>query len=154
MAVTIAFLLLASSLLGIAVSAFGERLTQSISPHLSVAALYGLEETLSLGVVTLLFMLMFTVLPDAHTDWRDVWVGALATSLLFSAGKLAVGLYVSKIDPGEAFGAAGSLAVILLWVYYSSIIFFLGAEFTRILASRRGRGIQPKQGAVRLRADR
>jgi len=80
--------------------------------------------------------------------WRDVWVGALVTSILFQIGKLAIGMYVGKASVGSPFGAAGSLAVLLVWVYYSSQIILLGAEFTRVSALHRGARIEPSANAI------
>ena len=97
-----------------------------------------------------LFALLFKQLPDAEIAWRDVWHGALATAALFVLGKFLLGLYISRSDPGSAYGAAGSLAIILVWVYYSAMIFFLGAEFTQVYATRRGSGIRPDEDAVRV----
>jgi membrane protein len=112
--------------------------------------LQGVNLALSLGVIGALFALMFKVVPDATMRWRDVWVGALVTAVLFSAGKFLIGLYIGKADPGEAFGAAGSLALLLLWIYYSSIIVLFGAEFTQAWAESRGREIGPEPGARRI----
>jgi len=93
---------------------------------------------------------MFKVLPDATIAWRDVWVGAAVTAFLFTLGKFALGLYLGHSNPGEAFGAAGALALMLVWIYYTSMIVFLGAEFTQTWAVRRGQGITPQKGAVRV----
>jgi len=90
------------------------------------------------------------VLPDAAVKWRDVWVGAVATALLFVIGKFLIGFYLGSSNPGEAFGAAGSLALMLAWIYYSSMIVLYGAEFTRTWAERRGGRIVPERGAVRV----
>jgi membrane protein len=153
MAVTIAFLLLVSLLLSALLSAFGDEVAEVIPGGLSGVFLQVVQLTVSFAVVTLLFALMFKVLPDARSRWRDVWVGALGTAVLFTVGKFALGLYLSRSDPGEAFGAAGSLAVLLVWVYYSAMIVFLGAEFTQHWAVERGAGIVPKKGAIRLMQD-
>jgi membrane protein len=98
---------------------------------------------LSLVVITILFMTIYKVLPDAAIAWRDVSVGAFATAVLFVIGKFLLGFYIGHSNPGSAFGAAGSLAVILVWIYYSAMVFFLGAEFTQSWADRRGQGIRP-----------
>jgi membrane protein len=150
MAVTIAFLLLVSLLLSALLSAFGNEVARLIPGDLSGALLQVVQLTVSFAVVTLLFALMFKVLPDARARWRDVWVGALVTAGLFTGGKFALGYYLSRSDPGEAFGAAGSLAVLLVWVYYSAMIVFFGAEFTQHWAVERGAGIVPKKGAILL----
>ena len=150
MVMTIAFLLLVSLLLSAAMSAFGESLGAIVPGGVAPAFLHVLQLVLSLGMTTLLFALLFKLVPDAQTSWRDVAVGAVVTGVLFVAGKFLLGLYLSKSDPGEAFGAAGSLAVILVWVYYSAMIVFLGAEFTQVWAKERGAGIAPRTGALRM----
>ncbi|HEY0095400.1 MAG TPA: YhjD/YihY/BrkB family envelope integrity protein, partial [Archangium sp.] len=85
-----------------------------------------------------LFAMMYKILPDTHVAWRDVWLGAAVTSLLFSLGKFAIGLYLGTSTVSSSYGAAGSLAVVLIWVYYSAQILFLGAEFTQVYARRHG----------------
>jgi membrane protein len=96
----------------------------------------------SFGLVTLIFAMIYKIMPRVKVEWRDVWIGAAVTSLLFSIGKLLIGLYIGKSGITSGFGAAGSLAVVLVWVYYSAQIFLLGAEFTWVYAhshgSRRG----------------
>lgn len=91
---------------------------------------------ISFAIGTLLFAMIYKILPDVTVAWRDVWVGAAVTSLLFTAGKFLIGLYLAKTSAASAYGAAGSLVVILLWVYYSAQILFLGAEFTQAYANR------------------
>jgi membrane protein len=88
------------------------------------------------------------VLPDVNIQWRDAWMGGALTALLFLLGKIALTLYMGMAAPGSAYGAAGSVIVFLLWVYFSSIIFFFGAEFTQIYAIRRGSGIRPSEHAI------
>lgn len=105
---------------------------------------------ISFGVITLLFATMFKVLPDAEIDWEDVWIGAIITALLFTIGKTLLGIYIGAASVGSAFGAAGSLLVVLVWVYYSAQIFFFGAEFTQVYASHAGKRIQPSANAVPL----
>jgi membrane protein len=92
----------------------------------------------SFAVVTLLFAMLFRYVPDEHVTWRDVWIGAAATALLFDFGKFLIGFYIGKSSVGSMFGAAGSVVVILCWVYYSSQLVFFGAEFTHVYAKRRG----------------
>ena len=98
----------------------------------------GLNFALSFFIIALLFALMFKVLPDAKVKWRDVWVGAIVTSLLFQLGKTGLALYFGKADPGSGYGAAGSVILILLWVAYTSMIVFFGAEFTKAFADQHG----------------
>lgn len=100
----------------------------------------------SFGVITLLFAAIFKVLPDVKIAWRDVWLGAVVTALLFTIGKYLLGLYLA--NAGSAYGAVGSLVVFLLWVFYSAQILFMGAEFTQVYARRYGSGIHPDKGAV------
>jgi membrane protein len=102
----------------------------------------------SLLVVTVLFAAIFKILPDARIAWMDVWVGALATALLFTLGKFLIGLYLGRSSVASVYGAAGSLVVLLLWVYYSAQVFLLGAEFTQVYARRWGSRILPRHEAV------
>jgi membrane protein len=104
----------------------------------------------SFFVVAVLFAMIYKFLPDVVISWKDVWIGAAVTALLFSAGKYAIGIYLGKTATASAFGAAGSLVVLLFWVYYSALISFLGAEFTQVYARRYGPGILPQKHAVRV----
>ena len=110
-----------------------------------------LNIVLSLAMITLLFAMIFKFLPDAKIAWRDVWVGAFLTALLFTVGKFALGLYLGKSGVASSYGAAGSLIVLLLWVYYSSQILFFGAEFTQVYANRFGSRVAPADNAVPVR---
>ena len=101
----------------------------------------------SLGISTGLFALMFKYLPDVTISWRDVWLGAAITALLFSFGKLGIGLYLGRSTLASSYGVAGSLIVLLVWVYYSAQIFFFGAEFTQVYANRYGSRIVPTSEA-------
>jgi membrane protein len=150
MLLTIAFLLLVSLVLSAALSAFGDALGRMLPDAFSGVVLQAINFVVSLGVITLLFTLLFRYVPDAEIAWRDVWVGALATAVLFTIGKFALGIYLGRSEPGSAFGAAGALALLLVWIYYSAIIVFLGAEFTQAYATERGAGIAPADGAVRV----
>ncbi|MDQ3388908.1 MAG: YihY/virulence factor BrkB family protein [Gemmatimonadota bacterium] len=114
------------------------------------ALLHLFDAIVSVAVFTLLFGAMFRLLPDAKVAWRDVWVGAGVTTILFVAGKFALGFYLGRSNPGDAFGAAGSLAVMLVWIYYASMVLLMGAEFTRVWADSRGVGIEPEEGAIRV----
>ncbi|TCO11086.1 YihY/virulence factor BrkB family protein [Natronoflexus pectinivorans] len=106
------------------------------------------EIVISLGVVTVLFALMFKYLPDVLIGWRSVWVGALITAILFSLGKELLSFYFGFLSPGDVYGAAGSVIIILLWVTYSSLILFFGAEFTKVYTQRYGYKMIPKSHAV------
>jgi membrane protein len=97
-----------------------------------------LNQLVSIGVGTLLFAMIYKVLPNVRLDWRDVWTGALVTSVLFGIGRLLIGLYLGQSGVASSYGAAGSIVVILLWVYYSSQIVLLGAEFTKVYAHNEG----------------
>ncbi|HET9693110.1 MAG TPA: YihY/virulence factor BrkB family protein [Steroidobacteraceae bacterium] len=100
--------------------------------------LHALDFLISLGVISLMFALMYKILPRVKIAWRDVWVGAIATALLFTIGKFLVGLYIGKTRVASGFGAAGSLVIVMVWVYYSAQIFLLGAEFTWVYTHRYG----------------
>jgi len=144
--VAMGFLLLVSLLISAGLSALEDYLGSitAIPPVvLEVANL-----VISLGVVYVLFVLLFKVLPDVEIAWRDVWVGALVTTVLFVAGKFLIGLYLGRGSVGSTYGAAGSLAILLVWVYYSAQILFLGAEFTYVYATRFGSGAKPSAHAV------
>jgi membrane protein len=106
---------------------------------------HGVEVLVSFGLITVLFALIYKVLPDVHLAWRDVGIGAAMTSLLFTVGKLLLGLYLGRKGVTSAYGAASSL--VLVWVYYSALIFFFGAEFTQVYANTYGRGVKPDQNA-------
>jgi len=150
MLLTIAFLLIVSLAVSAVLAAMGDRLAAFLPDAVSGVLLQVANGVLSLAVLGVLFAFMFKYLPDAVVRWKDVWVGGLVTAALFTAGKFGIGLYLGRSDPGGAFGAAGSLALLLVWIYYSAVILFLGAEFTQAWAVRRGAGIRPEPGAVRI----
>ena len=104
---------------------------------------------ISIGVITLLFALIYKYLPDAEIPWRYVWMGAFVTAILFSLGKLAIGLYLGNSAIASSFGAAGSLVLLLVWIYYSAQILFFGAEFTQAYANKYGSKIPPESGEVK-----
>jgi membrane protein len=144
--VAIGFLLLVSLVLSTAVSSLGAYL-QRVSSF--PAGLLGLFDfLLSLLVITALFMLVFRTLPDAKLSWRNVAFGAAVTALLFAVGKELIGLYVGRASVASAYGVAGSLVLLLLWVYYSAMLLLLGACFTRVWSRRqRPAGVRPEPGA-------
>ena len=109
---------------------------------------YGVDLLFSIGSITFLFAAVFKFLPDAKIAWQDVWLGAFVTAVLFTIGKIALSFYFAKSSPASAYGAAGSLAAFLVWVYYSAQILFFGAELTQAYACRWGRSITPADGAV------
>ncbi|WP_197442419.1 YihY/virulence factor BrkB family protein [Lignipirellula cremea] len=137
---------LASALLAVLGNSLGEWIGQS-SSHLGVRLANGL---MSLAVITLLFGLTFRLLPDAKVQWRDVWVGAGVTAVLFTLGKMLLAYYFHYAKIGSSFGAAGSLVLLLAFIYYASMIFLWGAEFTQMWAGQRGRQIHPRPGAIRV----
>jgi membrane protein len=150
MVLGLAFILLVSLVVSAVLSAFGDQLSRFLPSGLSAPVLEAINFVGSLAVISFLFAAIFKVLPDAQIAWRDVRVGAVVTGLLFVAGKFALGLYLGHSNPGQAFGAAGALALMLVWIYYSSMIVLLGAEFTQVWAEQRGSGIVPERGAVRV----
>jgi membrane protein len=143
---SLGFLLLVSLAATSVVEGLGNRL-KTMLPDVTVIVFYIINLVLTLSVTTILFAVIFKVLPDAKIKWKDVWPGAIATSLLFLIGKFAISLYISKSDIGSTYGAAGSLAVILVWIYYSSIILYFGAEFTKAYAVNKGARIVPNEYA-------
>ena len=146
--VSIGFLLLVSLLVSAALSALTMRIQHS--EFGGPVLLQAVNLVVSLGVMTLLFGLIYRVLPDVRLAWRDVWTGAFVTSLLFSIGKFLIGLYLGQSSVASSYGAAGSVVVLLVWVYYSAQVILLGAEFTRVYAEHReGRAPPPNHLARR-----
>jgi membrane protein len=135
MVLVIGFLLLVSLVLSSALSALGSW-AAGLLPE-SAGLLEGLHFIVSSAIITLLFALIFKYIPDARIRWRDVWIGALFSALLFTIGKTLIGLYLGRSAIGSAYGAGGSLVVVLVWVYYSSLLLLLGAEFTHVQSTRR-----------------
>jgi membrane protein len=144
-----AFLLLVSLLVSAALSAL-ERYFDGARYEL---VWQGLNTAISIGVFSLLFAMIFKFLPDVKVGWRDVAIGAVATAALFSIGKTLIGLYLGHSSVGSVYGAAGSLVILLLWVYYSAQVLFFGAEFTQVYARRHGRHIAPDSHAVAITED-
>jgi membrane protein len=145
MVLAIGFVLLVSLVLSAAVAGAGKFLG-GVLP-IPEAVLQAANLGLSFLVITTLFALIYKYLPDVRIAWNDVWRGAAATALLFVIGKFLLGLYLGKAGIGSAYGAAGSLVVLLVWVYYSAQIFFFGAEFTQVYANRYGSRIVAEKGA-------
>lgn len=136
MVLVIGFLLLVSLLLSAALAASTTWLERVLVVPPVIWLL--LNFFVSLGVITVLFAMIFKILPDTHVRWRDVWTGALLTSALFSIGKVALALYLGQSGAATTYGAAGALVLILSWVYYSANILLFGAEFTKVFAKSRG----------------
>jgi membrane protein len=143
MVLVIGFLLLMSLVLSAALSALAHLFSRWEFACVSI----GLNEVVSLVVITLLFATIFRFLPDAKIGWRDVWLGAAVTAVLFEAGKFLIGLYLGRSGVASAYGAAGSLAVLLIWLYYSAQIFLFGAELTKVYTNRYGSRIVPADNA-------
>lgn len=148
MVLGVGFLLLVSLIISAGLAAVNEFIS-GVMPGLVILAQV-INFLVSFGVVTLLFGLIYKVVPDVKIAWRDVWVGALVTAFLFTVGKFAIGLYLGNSAPGSTYGAAGSLIVLLLWVYYSAQILFFGAEFTQVYANRFGSRIVADEDAVAI----
>jgi membrane protein len=144
--ITVAFLLLVSLIVSTALSAAATRVTGMLGTPAAVLEIA--SSVVSFIIIAGLFAAMFRYLPDARIGWRDVAAGSVASALLFTIGKTVIGYYLGGTDPGNAYGAAGSLAVVLIWVYYTSMILLFGAEFTELWAERYGRGVSPEKGAI------
>jgi membrane protein len=144
----ICFLLLVSLAIEALLKGFSHYV-QSVLPGGIVIALT-IYVVFDFAVVVLLFAMIFKFLPDVEIQWRDVWIGAVMTAILFGIGKWLLGFYLGSGAAGSAYGAASSLITLLLWVYYSSQILLFGAEFTQVYASRAGRGLKPAKYAVRI----
>lgn len=145
--VTLGFLLLVSLVVNGVMEAFISRLSDAF-PQTQFILAYSFNLLLTFGITAFLFGLIFKVLPDARIQWRHVRAGAFTTALLFMIGKLLIGFYLGQSRMTSAYGAAGSIIVILVWVYYSAIILYFGAVFTRVYAIQHGGHIYPNQYAV------
>jgi hypothetical protein len=133
-------------------AAFSEQL-EAWFPDVVAYLMYALEFVVSLAVITVLFALMFKILPDVKVSWRVIWVGALLTGLLFLGGKYGLSFYFGKAKPASDYGTAGSLVLILLWVSYSSMLVFFGAEFTKQFTLLHNYKIQPGNAAIAIEDD-
>lgn len=145
MVLAIGFLLLVSLVVSAGLAAVGKFMSGLMPAEAIVWQ--GINFVISFGLIGLLFAMIFKVLPDVKIAWREVWLGAAFSALLFNLGKFGLGWYLGRSTVASAYGAAGSLVIILLWVYYSSQTLFLGAEFTRAYAKRFGRPFRPAPGA-------
>lgn len=145
--ISLGFLLLVSLGITAIIDGFSERLRAHF-PEVTVVVFYIINIVITLAVVTIIFGVIFKVLPDAQIKWKDVLSGAIATALLFMLGKFAISFYISKSEVGSTYGTAGSLVILLLWIYYSSIILYFGAEFTKAYAVKYGSEIHPNHYAV------
>ena len=144
MVLGIVFLLLVSLVVSAALAAFGKFGGGTVPTPL----FHIVDLVVSIVVVAVLFATIFKILPDVRIAWRDVWIGAFATSVFFTFGKILIGLYLGRSSVGSAFGAAGSLVVVLVWIYYSAQILFLGAELTKAYAHQHAPAVVPTADAV------
>jgi membrane protein len=144
---SLGFLLLVSLGITALIEALSNRLKAHF-PEVTVVLFYIINLAITFAVVTILFCVIFKVLPDAKVKWKDVLAGAIATALLFMLGKFAISFYISKSNVGSTYGTAGSLVVLLVWIYYSSIILYFGAEFTKAYAMKYGGQIHPNEYAI------
>lgn len=147
--VSLGFLLLVSLAITALVEMLSNRLQHSF-PEMTVALFYIINLVLTLAISTIIFATIFKVLPDARIKWRDVFSGAFVTSILFMLGKFAISFYISKAHVGSIYGGAGSLVVLLVWVYYSAVILYIGAEYTKAFAVKYGSQILPNDYAVTI----
>ena len=145
--ISLGFVLLVSLAVTSVLDAFSNRL-QARFAEVSVIVFYIVNQIVTLAVISLIFGVIFKVLPDAIIKWRDVVAGAIVTAVLFMIGKFAISIYIGKSNVGSTYGATGSLVVVLLWTYYSSIILYFGAEFTKAYAVAFGSEIYPSHYAV------
>lgn len=144
---SLGFVLVVSLVLHGLIEVLMDRLT-ALFPDVTVVIVYVVNLVFTFLVITALFAIIFKVLPDAKVKWRHVWVGAMVTAVLFMLGKSLIGMYLGSSSIGTTYGAAGSLVVLLVWVYYSSAILYFGAEFTRQYVQKKGERIYPNDYAV------
>lgn len=149
MLVSLGLLLAVSLMLDTILSLLSDYLNQTLG-EVSVYILWFINTALALGLATLVFALVFKILPDVKIRWQDIWVGALITTFLFVAGKFLIGIYLGNSDLATTYGAAGSFVIILFWVYYSSIIVLFGAQCTQVFAKLFGKQLEPSRYAVRV----
>jgi membrane protein len=145
MVLGVAFLLLVSLILTAILSTIGDHFSGMLPGGEGVWQVVNF--VFSLAVITALFALIFKYVPDAEVHWKDVWLGAAFTAVLFAIGKVLLGIYLGKAAVGSAYGASGSIIALVVWVYYAAQILFMGAEFTQVSARHRGRDIQPSADA-------
>ncbi len=144
--------MMVSLALNAVVSAFGKYLGRYLNDF-SVVFIQISDNVLAFVITTFLFALMFKLLPDAKIKWKDVFIGALITSFFFTIGKLGIGYYLGNSNLATVYGAAGSVIIIMVWVYYSALILYLGAEFTKVYAKLHGGKIYPNEYAVWIKTE-
>lgn len=147
--ILLGMLLITSILIDTILDGFQDILTRIFSDY-TVYLLQIISKVASTTIVTVVFAIMFKLLPDAKVRWKDVWVGAIFTTVLFVIGKELIGIYLGNSSFSSTYGAAGSLVIILVWIYYSAVIFLIGAEFTKAYSQRVGKAIRPKKNAVKV----
>jgi membrane protein len=145
--VALGFLLLVSLVINSVMDGLMNKLT-TMFPDMAVILAYILNVTITLVVTSFLFAIIFKVLPDALIRWSDVFIGAVCTAIFFMLGKFLISFYIGSTDVGSSYGAAGSIVILMLWVYFSSLILFFGAEFTKAFAMKYGNAIRPSKYAV------
>lgn len=149
MVISLGFVLMVSLVIDTVLVMFQEKLSDNFG-GITLTIVTSLNVLISLLFIALLFGMMFKMLPDAKIKWRDVWVGSFVTTGLFAGGKFLIGLYLGNSPLNTAYGAAGSLVIVLVWVYYSALIFLFGAELTYVYTKEVGSGIEPYANAVRV----
>jgi membrane protein len=150
MVISLGFIMLVSLVINALMEALSNRL-EAMFPNLTVYVIYGINLLITLAITTLLFAIIFKVLPDAKIRWKTVVIGAVTTAILFMLGKFGITFYIGSSDLGSTYGAAGSIVIILVWVYYSAMILYFGAVFTKVYAQYTGHDIHPSQYAVFVR---
>ena len=150
MLLTIGFLLIVSLVINAVLVALQDYIARILSTF-SVYLIQGIQQFVSLGIIVVLFATLFRFLPDVHLRWADVWRGSLLTGLLFTIGKFAIGLYLGHSNLASTYGAAASVVIVMVWVNYSSWIFFIGAEYIYVQMCREGKAILPSRYAVRVK---
>lgn len=148
--VSLGFLLLVSLIINSIVISLGNRISRII-PDLNAYLIQIINDVLTFAAVMAIFMVIFKVLPDVILKWKTAAIGAFFTALLFTLGKFLIGVYIEKGNPGSVFGSAGSIVVILVWIYYTATILYFGAEFTQVYAEKFDGGIKPSKYAVNLK---
>jgi membrane protein len=149
---SIGFVMMVSLLLNAMISAFGKFLARYFS-EFSVVVVQVTDSVVAFVITTFLFSLMFKMLPDAKIKWKDVLIGGLITAVFFTLGKLAIGYYLGSSNITTVYGAAGSVMIIMIWVYYSAVILYLGAEFTKVYAKMFGGKIFPNEYAMWIKTE-
>jgi membrane protein len=147
MLASLGFLLMVSLVISAIIDVLGKEIQQYM-PHITVFVIYIINLILLLGISTILFAIIFKVLPDATVKWKDVWAGSITTAVLFNLGKYLISFYINKANVGSTYGTAGSFVIFLIWIYFSSLILYFGAEFTKAWAIKYRQGISASPYAI------